>query len=242
MRKLIITQIVCISLAGCAVDKGGTPTLSTPFAPITTPGGSFSLLSLVEGTWTGTETASVGLSGPISVTFTQPPVADANIAGNITLTLSTGTFHGTFSGTVADMLLVATDGPAGVCNYTAHGILNEAGTQIAGTYVGSGPGACPTKAGTFVLSGQSHVFPPPPPPLDCVLAYYQMNNGNVNSKKNKCENTASPHGVWLGEFDVPGTPAGLEHDVCKFTPLPPGNPGNDMTVILSTAIACPVAQ
>jgi hypothetical protein len=229
-------------LSACSFQSQGN--ITSPASPISTgpSGGVASLLSLVEGTWVGAQTATVGLSGALTVTFAPPPIADANITGTVTLTLSTGIFHGTFAGTYASFTITATDGPAGTCGYLAHATLNEAGTQITGTYTGTGAGACSTKSGTFELSGQSHVFPPPPPPppvLDCVIAYFSMSQGNVNAKKNKCENNK---GTWLGEFDVPGTPVGVEHDVCKFSPDPPGNPGQDMVLILSTPIVCPVIQ
>ena len=267
-RNRVFTVIILLSsllsLAACSLEKGGTGLSPDVPGISTTGGGGVSLLSLVQGTWTGTETATVGLGGPISVTFTQPPTLDANIAGNITVTLSTGTFHGTFSGTVADMLITATDGPAGSCSYIAHGVLNGAGTQITGTYSGSGTGTCPTKAGTFVLNGQSAVDACPNidgyqatvpagmvknelgncvpivPPLNCVDQFWQMNQGNDNAAQNACLNRG---GIWRGNgYDIPVDNVGtLYNKVCEFTPNPPGSPGQDLTLIFEKAIVCPVA-
>lgn len=155
MRRVVLAVLLAVSV-GCSSEKGGS--VISPEIPSFSGGGSVSLLSLVQGTWTGSETATVGLSGSLSVNFTQPPTVDANVAGSVEVVLSTGTFHGTFSGTVNNIAIVATDGPAGTCNYTANGVLNEAGTQITGTYTGSGEGPnCINKAGTFVLNGQSVV-------------------------------------------------------------------------------------
>jgi hypothetical protein len=224
MRNMIVTLlcILMVPLGGCSMEKWGGPT--TPGTTNTSiGGGTVSALSLVTGTWTGSETASVGLSGPLSVTFTQAPTPDAHVAGSITVTLSTGTFSGTFSGTVSSIDLVATAGPAGVCNYHAIGTLNEAGTQMTGTYTGSGTGPnCDNKAGTFVLNGQS---------ATCSTTYWQMNQGTTGAAKNKCENTYG--GTYLG--------ATLGHtQVCMFSPHPPGAPGEDMTLFQTTPIVCPV--
>jgi len=97
-------------------------------------------------------------------------------------------------------------------------------------------------AGYVLTNGQCVLIPPPPPPpLLCSTSYWRMNNGNTNAKQNKCVNNG---GTWLGEFDVPGSAAGIEHDVCKFQPNPPGAPGNDETLITPpglTPIACPIS-
>jgi hypothetical protein len=240
-RNRVFTVIILLSsllsLAACSLEKGGTGLSPDVPGISTTGGGGISLLSLVQGTWTGTQTATVGLSGAISVLFTQAPVADANIAGNATVTLPTGVFHGTFTGTIASFTITATDGPAGACGYLAHAVLNLAGTQITGTYTGTGAGACPTKAGSFVLNGTSFV---PPPVLNCVDQFWQMNQGNDNAAQNACLNRG---GIWRGNgYDIPVDNVGtLYNKVCEFTPNPPGSPGQDLTLIFEKAIVCPVA-
>lgn len=226
LRNTMMTVVLlCIATVtgACQLQKWGDPVPTGPAVnAFTGNSGTVGILSLVTGTWTGSETASVGLSGPLSVTFTQVPTPDANVAGNVAVTLSTGTFHGTFSGTINSLNIVATDGPTGACNYHAIGALNEAGTQITGTYTGSGDGPnCPNKAGTFVLNGQS---------AKCVTQLWQMNQGNDNARENACTNRG---GQWLNDLDN-------FHDACRFSPNPPGNPGEDMTLLQTTQIICPV--
>lgn len=179
MRVFSIARFISFAslafiLSACSSEKGGG-LITAPFVPPTTvkTGGSGSFgaggggweigkpLSLVTGTWTGVETASVGQSGTLSVTFTQSPTPDGVVAATLSWTSATTslTFHGTLTGTLSAMVITATDGPVGGCSYNATGSLNPAGTQITGSYTGAGPGACPTKAGTFVLNGQSYVPP-----------------------------------------------------------------------------------
>ena len=120
-------------------------------------------LSLVIGTWTGVETASVGESGSLIVTFTQSPAPDGVVAATISWksALTSLTYHGTLSGTIGNMVITVSDYLAddSHCGYVGNGALNAAGTQITGTYHGTGPAPCPTKAGSFVLNGRSYVQP-----------------------------------------------------------------------------------
>ncbi len=232
-RNMFSILFISFIASSCSIEKGGVVTAPAELAAINNSGSSSSLkpLSLVIGTWTGTETATVGLSGSLSVTFTQPPTADANVTATIAWTNGI-TVHGTVTGTVDNMVITATDGPAGVCGYVAHGVLNSAGTQITGTYTGTGSGPnCIHKAGTFVLNGQSFVQ------VTCVDQFYQMNQGNDSAAQNACINRA---GIWHGNgYDIPGDNSSTTYDrICEFTPNPPGNPGNDMLLIFQRA--CPV--
>lgn len=81
-------------------------------------------------------------------------------------------------------------------------------------------------AGYEFVGGSCQVIPPPPPPPPvCSVTYWQMNQGNVSAAQNACLNRG---GIWLG--------AAFNHTkVCEFTPNPPGNPGGDMTLFLTTA-------
>lgn len=267
----LVISVLALAAAGCSMQKGGEGFVAP--APVEDGAGASSArtLSYVIGTWTGSETASYGESGSLTVTFTQPPTPGAAVNADIAWTSaqSSLTFHGSLSGTLSNMVINASDAP-GACSYHASGTLNEAGTQITGSYTGNGPAPCPSKAGTFILNGQSFVPPPPPvdvcpniegaqgtvppgyqitngqcvpvpppPPQDCgTTSYWQMLNGSDkgNARQNKCENTG---GVWLGNTTVNGQPA---VDVCKFAPNPPGNPGQDMTLLYSEPIVCPVGQ
>jgi hypothetical protein len=238
VRHIVLgASLAAAVLAGaCSAQSGGHVVVPTLTGPASAPSTFARPLSLVIGTWTGTETASVGESGNLTVVFTQEPANDAVVAATITFEGSI-MVHGTLSGTLDNMAIVATDGPAGVCAYTAHGVLNEAGTQITGDYVGSGDGPnCSHKAGTFILNGQSFVAQ-----QTCgTTSYYQMLNGSESNhgqaaggngkdpKQTKCENSG---GTWLGNFNG-------WSDVCKFSPNPPGNPGQDMQLLESTPIAC----
>lgn len=235
-RNVIALAAISLIASACSVDKWSGPTEPAAIADLTSDSSvSVKPLSLLIGTWTGSETATVGLNGSLSVTFTQSPITnDDTVQANITWTNGVSV-HGTVTGTIGNMTITATDGPAGVCGYTAHGTLNTAGTQITGTYTGTGSGPrCSIKAGTFVLNGQSGAIP-----LNCVDQFYQMNQGNDSAKQNACTNRG---GVWRGNnYDIPGDGSTTTYNaICEFTPNPPGNPGQDMTLIFQKQIACPV--
>lgn len=233
LRKFLICSVVFLS--ACSVEKGGS-ILSPEIIPssVSNSDNRVGLSSLATGTWTGSETATVGLSGTLSATFTQVPANNSLVTATITWTGGI-TVHGTVTGTLDNMTITATDGPAGTCGYIAHGTLNQAGTQITGTYTGTGTGKCTTKAGTFVLNGQSAVLPQ----LNCVDQFWQMNQGSSNAKQNACSNRG---GIWRGDnYDIPNDSSSTTYNsICEFTPNPPGSPGNDMTLIFSKEIACPV--
>lgn len=163
-RNIVWIGIVAlVASIGCGIEKGGvTPAEFVAPAPVSLGGDSTDLrpLSMVTGTWTGVETASVGQSGTLSVTFTQPPTPNDAVNANLTWTsaVTALTFHGTLTGNLGNMVINATDAPeSSRCGYHAVGALNQAGTQITGSYNGTGPASCPNKAGTFVLNGQSYV-------------------------------------------------------------------------------------
>lgn len=246
MRLRFLGIVILTSfVTACSMEKGSLPTITSP--SITTPiGGEIRPLSYVTGTWTGSETASYGESGSLSVSFTQTPTPDAVVAANITWTSakSSLTFNGTLTGTLSNMIISTSSGP---CGYSASGTLNEAGTQITGSYSGTGPDPCPSKAGTFVLNGTSYVPPPPPPvvPVDCgTTTFYVVNVGGPNdngdnARKNKCENTTNPAGIYVDNVTIGGVDY---HNVCKFSPNPPGAPGNDLTFISSTPNVCPTSR
>lgn len=64
--------------------------------------------------------------------------------------------------------------------------------------------------------------------IKCYVSYWRMNQGNDNARENACENRG---GVWLNTYDICTTCGdGIQEDVCKFEPNPPGNPGNDLTL------------
>ncbi len=247
MKRLISTAFILATLGACSTNKGGDFLLTAPVgtpASVNKVGGSDPSthwgspwagkpLSLIIGVWTGTATATVGESGSISLEVTSAPENNSVITGNLTW-VGGVTATGTVSGTLDAIVITTSTGP---CGYTASGVLNEAGTQIVGTYAGTGPGVCSTKAGTFVLNGQSYVAPPP----NCgTTSFYIVNVGNPGDKgdgarQNKCENTTNPPGVYVDNITLDGVDY---HDVCKFSPVPPGAPGNDLTFIKSTPNIC----
>ncbi len=147
--RVFVAIMLATTLSACSQNVVSGP------APVEVPaaasGGTIRPLSLVTGTWTGSETATVGESGAISVTFTQTPTADTAVSASIG---GLG-YSGTLTGTLDHMVITVTDYR---CGYVAVGSLNAAGTQITGTYTGTGPGVCSTKAGTFILNGQSAVL------------------------------------------------------------------------------------
>lgn len=169
MRKTwnCVAILAVVAMVGCGINKGGTttpdlitaPSIDVPFNPSPVVGA----LSLVTGTWTGSETATVGQSGTLSVTFTQPPTPDGVVAANLVWTSAATSliYNGTLTGTISSMVITVTAYLPGdtACGYTATGALNEAGTQLTGTYAGTGPAPCPTKAGSFILNGKSYVKP-----------------------------------------------------------------------------------
>ena len=120
-------------------------------ADLTGPSSSLAGLDAVAGTvWTGTETATVGESGALTVTFAHGPDGPPLIATvQWTSARSSQTYAGTLSGTLASMAVVATSGTA--CVYAATGQLNTVGAVMTGSYTATGPGPCPRKAGTFFL-------------------------------------------------------------------------------------------
>ena len=166
-RIAIAIQIVALSTTACGITTGSL----LPTAPAAIDGaavagaGPIHSLSAVVGGWTGTETATYGESGALVVTFAQLPTSDGAITASLSWTSARTllTFNGILTGILDQMVITATNGPANACSYRAVGALNQAGTQITGTYTGVGPTPCPSKAGTFVLNRESTPPPPVPP-------------------------------------------------------------------------------
>ncbi len=155
MKRMLFVVLALSATVACNRLNNPVTASDLAQAAFTTSGsgvGDIKPLSLVQGAWAGTETATVGESGPISVVFTQTPAADLAV----TATISGLGYSGTLTGTLDNMTITVSDYR---CGYVAHGTLNAAGTQISGTYTGSGPGVCATKAGMFVLNGQSAAPP-----------------------------------------------------------------------------------
>ena len=266
MNRLIAMLLVAFVSVGCSVEKGSYLSPSPNVVSIVpSSSGQPGLASLVTGIWTGTATASHGESGSLTATFTQPPTPDQAVSATIAWTSAASSlvFTGVLTGTIANLNIDASNFPGG-CTYKAIGALNQAGTVMTGTYTATGPGSCPQKAGSFTLNGLSYVPPVvvvdvcpnlegnqasvpagyqlvegqctvivvPPPTLTCSESFWQMNQGSTNARKNACENRG---GEFLPEWTT-------YTDVCRFTPNPPGNPGTDITLLLSVPIACPVTN
>jgi K319-like protein len=252
MRKTV--AVVVLVWACSVVACGGSGSISSPTMSSSTPiefssGGDSIGLESVIGPWTGTETATVGRSGALSVVFSHGPnPGNDSVAAVITWTGGI-TVHGTVTGPVSNMHIVATDGPAGTCNYDAIGALNQAHNQITGTYTGAGEGPnCTRKAGTFVLNGVVREDEPPPvvnrapvvnagpdqhnPPM---IAYYELNAGNRHNEQALCEGSII-HGTWLGNVDVPGSAPGQEHKVCRLTAFPSADVDVDATLVVPPGI------
>lgn len=170
MKNVSVAMLAAILVSGCSIEKGSmmAPAAFTPVGSPSIPSKA-QPLSLVEGTWTGTETANVGESGTLQVTLTQLPTPGQEIAASLVWTsaLTSLAYEGTLTGTLDHMVISATNNPGGhICGYEAVGALNEEGTEITGTYSGVGPHPCPTKSGSFTLHGRSYI-PPPPPVSEC---------------------------------------------------------------------------
>jgi hypothetical protein len=148
MNRFFLLLIVVL-LSGCGVEKWGDPSPTDPSAS----SGTVGMRSLV-GSWTGTETATVGESGTLAATFTAAPT-DSDTAVSVTLRWTneriTRTYAGLAHGPLSDLVIVAADY---ACGYTAEGVTAPDGTVIKGTYHGTDGGAafCAQKAGTFVLT------------------------------------------------------------------------------------------
>jgi hypothetical protein len=263
MNRLIAMLLVAFVSVGCSLEKGSSLSPGpNAVSLVPSSSGQPGPASLVTGIWTGTATASHGESGSLTATFTQPPTADQAVSATIAWTSATSSlvFNGVLTGTIDNLNIDATNLPGG-CTYKAVGALNQAGTVITGTYTATGPGSCPQKTGSFTLSGGSYVPPVVvvdvcpnlegnqasvpagyqlvegqctviviPPTLACTESFWQMNQGSSNASQNACENRG---GIFLGEWTT-------YTNVCKFAPNPPGNPGTDITLLLSVPIACPI--
>jgi K319-like protein len=253
MRKLV--AVVALVWACSVVACGGGGNISSPTMSSSTPiefssGGDSIGLERVIGPWTGTETATVGRSGALSVVFSHGPnPGNDSVAAVITWTGGI-TVHGTVTGPVSNMHIVATDGPAGTCSYNAIGALNQGHNQITGTYTGAGEGPnCSRKAGTFVLNGVVREDEPPPvvnrapvvnagpdqhnPPM---TAYYAFSGANPQVLQQIC---AAVNGTWYASIDVPGSAPGNDQKVCLIHAFPASDPPSIPGSFEATLIAPP---
>ena len=188
--------------------------------------GTFTLLSTPSPIWKGTTLASDGVGGVVTLTFGEP--------STVVWTGPTGTSHGVVTGALPTLTITGSDN---TCSYTAVGTV--VGNVFSGTYTLTGACVDGSGVGTFTVTNEPEpiIDPIPPiivdpiPPTTCGnISYWRMNQGgnNDNPRKNACENRG---GVWLNDFNIPGdNTETLQPDVCKFSPNPPGNPGNDITL------------
>ena len=210
-----LAVIAAVLVSGCSIEHGSltAPSASVPVDSQPIPS-TAQPLSLVEGTWSGTETATVGESGTLRVTFTQLPTPGQEIAASLAWTsaLTSLVYDGTLTGTIDHMVISASNSPGGhMCGYEALGALNEEGTEITGTYSGVGPHPCPMKSGSFVLRGQSYIPPPPSgPECPATFAYdgpnpFDLPNSNDASELGYVQSNVSPSLTSAGKVSLQGT-------------------------------------
>ncbi len=149
MTRLMVWSVVAALAAGCSATKGGSSTMAPsagPAAGVVSSQDVLSTLTTPNPVWTGTTTASDGVSGAATVTF--------GTSGTVSWTGPTGTYTGTFSATnpgngVHVVATIQGSGAASACNYAVVG--DVVGGVLTGTYTLGGPCIDKSGHGTFRL-------------------------------------------------------------------------------------------